>query len=118
MRAAPPGHGRAVPDFFIFMERSVQIREAGQPPVSLPYLPESNIERPHKNAGRRSGSVSVRLVAPNRALFFAVISTGAPDLSGAERRNLFPAEQGPKYQTEKISPLRGCAAPVEMTGSK
>ncbi|MXY39372.1 MAG: hypothetical protein F4160_14300 [Rhodospirillaceae bacterium] len=50
--------------------------------------------------------------------FFAVISTGAPDLSGAERRNLFPAEQGPKYQTEKISPLRGCAAPVEMTGSK
>ena len=60
----------------------------------------------------RHESVAVRPgIAP---VTCAVISTGMVRRT-MEWRYLSRAEQGPKHCTGKISPLRGCAAPVEMT---
>ncbi len=60
--------------FYKKVERSVQIREAGQPSVFPARSRESNTERSRKNEGRVSGSVPVRLAAACLAFqpFFVV----------------------------------------------
>ena len=72
-------------------ERSFQIRETGQPSGFQSYFPESEIERPCKNAGWLSGRVPVRLGGAGQNPVFPVIPAGAPGLVPGP---LLPLERG------------------------
>ena len=69
-------------------ERSFQIRETGQPSGLQAYFPESEIERPCKNAGWLSGRVPVRLGGAGQNPVFPVIPAGAPGLVPGSHRTV------------------------------